>query len=60
MPIYGECGGLLYLTRGITDGKSYKMCNVLPASSEMTKHVQALGYPTAGPMAILLYCSREP
>ena len=44
MPVYGECGGLLYLTREITDGKNYKMCNILPASSGMTKRVQALGY----------------
>ena len=44
MPIYSECGGLLYLTREIADGKTYRMCNVLPASSEMTKRIQALGY----------------
>jgi cobyrinic acid a,c-diamide synthase len=44
MPIYGECGGLLYLTREIVDGKTYGMCNVLPAVSAMTKRVQALGY----------------
>lgn len=44
MAIYGECGGLLYLTREIADGKSHRMCDILPASSEMTKRVQALGY----------------
>jgi cobyrinic acid a,c-diamide synthase len=44
LPIYGECGGLLYLAREIDDGKTHRMCSILPASSEMTKRVQALGY----------------
>ena len=44
MPIYGECGGLLYLTREITAGKTYRMCDVLPGVTEMTPRIQALGY----------------
>jgi cobyrinic acid a,c-diamide synthase len=44
MPVYAECGGLLYLTREITTDRKYRLCDVLPASTEMTKHVQALGY----------------
>jgi cobyrinic acid a,c-diamide synthase len=44
MPVYGECGGLLYLTREIRSGRSYRLCGVLPAESEMTAQVQALGY----------------
>lgn len=32
MPIYGECGGLIYLGRSLTgfDGKTYSMTDVLP------------------------------
>jgi cobyrinic acid a,c-diamide synthase len=44
MPVYGECGGLLYLTREIRSDRAYRLCGVLPAESEMTKKVQALGY----------------
>jgi len=44
MPVYAECGGLIYLTGEITAEKTYRMCGVLPAQSEMTKKIQALGY----------------
>ncbi len=44
MPIYAECGGLLYLTRGISSDREYRMAGVLPACAEMTRSVQALGY----------------
>ncbi|HTY14943.1 MAG TPA: cobyrinate a,c-diamide synthase [Methanoregulaceae archaeon] len=44
MPIYGECGGLLYLSESITAGNSYAMAGVLPSTGEMTGIVQALGY----------------
>jgi cobyrinic acid a,c-diamide synthase len=44
MPVYGECGGLLYLTREIMADRTYRLCDVLPAQAEMTSHVQALGY----------------
>ncbi len=40
-PIYGECGGLLYLSKSIDD---IKMCNVLPYPSKMTDKVQGLSY----------------
>lgn len=43
-PIYGECGGLIYLSKSI-DGRS--MCNVLPYDSKMNKHVQGLSYTIA-------------
>ena len=36
MPIYAECGGLLYLTRGIRSDREYRMAGVLPACAEMT------------------------
>lgn len=40
-PIYGECGGLMYLTNSI-NGK--KMCGVFNYDSQMTKKVQGLSY----------------
>lgn len=40
-PIYGECGGLIYLSKSI-DG--LKMANTIPYSSEMTPRVQGLNY----------------
>lgn len=40
-PIYGECGGLLYLSKSI-DG--FKMCDVIPHPSKMTDKVQGLSY----------------
>ena len=44
MPLYAECGGLLYLTREIIADRTYRLCGVLPAHAEMTSQVQALGY----------------
>jgi len=44
MPVYGECGGLMYLTKEVTTDRSYRLCGVLPAITEMTEKVQALGY----------------
>ena len=44
MPVYGECGGLMYLTEEIRSDKTYRMCGILPASAEMTSRIQALGY----------------
>lgn len=39
MPIYAECGGLMYLTRSITkfEGKKYKMVNLFDADTIMNK-----------------------
>ncbi len=44
MPIYGECGGLMYLCRSVSTDREYRMSGVLPASVEMTKTIDALGY----------------
>ncbi|GAB6285778.1 MAG: hypothetical protein STSR0009_19790 [Methanoregula sp.] len=44
MPIYGECGGLMYLCGSVAADREYQMAGVLPASVEMTKTIQALGY----------------
>ncbi len=40
-PIYGECGGLMYLTKSIN---SKEMCGIFNYQSEMTKNVQGLSY----------------
>ncbi|MEA2046191.1 MAG: cobyrinate a,c-diamide synthase [Euryarchaeota archaeon] len=45
MPIYGECGGLMYLGESVISGeKENRMVGILPASTIMTKRLQALGY----------------
>jgi cobyrinic acid a,c-diamide synthase len=40
-PIYGECGGLIYLSKSIN---GLKACNILPYTSKMTDKVQGLNY----------------
>ena len=41
MPVYGECGGLMYLTRSISgckgEKKSRKMAGIVEADTLMTK-----------------------
>jgi cobyrinic acid a,c-diamide synthase len=45
MPIYGECGGLMYLGSSIESNDcTYKMVGALPGTTIMTKKLQALGY----------------
>jgi cobyrinic acid a,c-diamide synthase len=44
MPVYAECGGLMYLARDVAAGRTYTLSGVLPAGVEMTSGIQALGY----------------
>lgn len=44
MPLYAECGGLMYLIKEIQTEKTYRMCAILPSTAEMTCGIQALGY----------------
>jgi len=45
MPVYGECGGLMYLCGSLeTEGKEYKVAGILPGRAVMTKRLAALGY----------------
>ncbi len=44
LPIYAECGGLMYLSKEIHADKTYRMCGILPSTTEMTNRIQALGY----------------
>ncbi len=50
MPIYAECGGLMYLTETLHDpaGQSFPMVGVLPGCSRMTARL-TLGYRTVQP-----------
>jgi cobyrinic acid a,c-diamide synthase len=46
LPIYAECGGLMYLSREIEDleGNSHAMAGVLPLQVRMLPRLKALGY----------------
>jgi cobyrinic acid a,c-diamide synthase len=46
LPLYAECGGLMYLTQGIetTQGKRYPMAGLLPVWSRMLNRLKSLGY----------------
>jgi cobyrinic acid a,c-diamide synthase len=44
LPVYAECGGLMYISREIQAEKTYRMAGILPADAEMTARIQALGY----------------
>jgi cobyrinic acid a,c-diamide synthase len=45
MPVYAECGGLMYLTRSITWGdKHYEMAGVIGADTVMHEKPQGRGY----------------
>ncbi len=46
IPVYGECGGLMYLGRSLTgfDGVPHSMAGLLPAVSAMSQSRLSLGY----------------
>ncbi len=46
LPIYAECGGLMYLTKSIVDleNNQYEMVGVFDTKSEMTTRLQHFGY----------------
>jgi len=48
MPVYAECGGLMYLGRSIFgfDGREHIMSNVLPLASRIDRPKLTLGYRT--------------
>ncbi len=49
LPTYAECGGLMYLSQGITDfgGVYHQMAGAVPTSSAMTQRRLTMGYRTA-------------
>ncbi|MBI5887206.1 MAG: cobyrinate a,c-diamide synthase [Deltaproteobacteria bacterium] len=46
MPVYAECGGLMYLSRILKtiDGKGHAMAGVFPWTAKMLKKRKAIGY----------------
>jgi cobyrinic acid a,c-diamide synthase len=44
MPAYGECGGLVYLSKRVVAGGEWSMVGILPAEAEKMDRFQALGY----------------
>ena len=46
LPVLAECGGLMYLSRSLTDfeGHSFEMAGVVPASCQMNDRLQRVGY----------------
>ena len=46
VPIFAESGGLMYLSKNISDleGKRYRMCGILDAESKMNESRKSLGY----------------
>ena len=48
LPIYAECGGLMYLCMGITDfeGRRHPLVGLVPGWSTMTRDRLSLGYAT--------------
>ncbi|MCL7412268.1 MAG: cobyrinate a,c-diamide synthase [ANME-2 cluster archaeon] len=48
MPVYAECGGLMYLGSNLeVNGRKYEMAGVLDSESRMVQRFQALGYTEA-------------
>lgn len=47
VPIYAECGGLMYLGKGLnSDTEFVRWAGILPVEASMEKRFQALGYTT--------------
>lgn len=45
LPVYAECGGLIYLGKSLqVDGKEYEFTSIFPAKFGMSKKPQAHGY----------------
>jgi cobyrinic acid a,c-diamide synthase len=49
MPIYAECGGMMFLSQSITDfeGREHPMAGIIPAKTLMMKKRAGLGYVSA-------------
>lgn len=59
MPIYAECGGLMYLARQITDfdGQTYDMAGVIPAVCQMQSKLETVGYVEAEALLDNVLCT---
>ena len=50
LPVYAECGGLMYLARSISwEDQQYEMAGALPLDIVMTKRPMGMGYMTLSP-----------
>ncbi|PWC19093.1 cobyrinic acid a,c-diamide synthase [Brenneria roseae subsp. roseae] len=60
IPIYAECGGLMYLGDGLTDadGQRHRMSGILPGESRMGKRLTRFGYCQAQAMTDTLLAAR--
>lgn len=61
MPILAECGGLMYLSRSLTDGggRRFEMAGVIPGDSVMNRRLQAVGYAEAEGLCGNLLCGEH-
>jgi len=53
--VYAECGGLMYLTRSISNGKKHRMVGLIDAETKMTKKM-TLNY-TKGSVSVMCVIS---
>lgn len=46
LPVFAECGGMIYLGRSVTDleGRKWPLCGVLPIETGMNRKLRRLGY----------------
>ncbi|MDS1029026.1 cobyrinate a,c-diamide synthase [Bacillota bacterium LX-D] len=46
MPLYAECGGLMYLSQAIKDfeGREFPMVGIVPAKTQMQRRLAGMGY----------------
>lgn len=58
LPIYAECGGLMYLTEAITDfdGRRFPMAGLVPAACYMEDRLQTVGYVEATALGDNVLC----
>jgi cobyrinic acid a,c-diamide synthase len=63
MPVYAECGGMMYLSGGISDsdGREHDLAGLIPARAKMLAKRARLGYTVAAAArdSILLKCGDE-
>lgn len=59
MPVYAECGGLMYLSEEIADfnGNTYQMAGVVPAVCSMQKKLETVGYVEVTALSDNILCS---
>jgi cobyrinic acid a,c-diamide synthase len=60
MPVYAECGGLMYLSERLRDieGREYAMTGVIPCKSQMTRQLQRFGYTNIKALEDNILCTK--